>query len=74
MNKTRKQPLHPQEVNLLSELDIEKKRTIVRQLVDSMITHDFSLPTDFNENEWNMLLQCNSMNELRITLKFFISI
>jgi hypothetical protein len=74
MNKDRKLQQQPQDVNLLSELDIDKKRNAVRQLVDSMTNQDFSLPNDFNEAEWNMLLECNSMNELRISLKFVLYI
>ena len=61
-----------QQNSLLSEPDKEKKRLIIQQLIDSMNFQDFSLPNDFNEKEWNYLLDCKAINELKITLRYEI--
>lgn len=62
-----------QQNSLLNEPDKEKKRLIIQQLIDSMNFQDFSLPNDFNEKEWNYLLDCKAINELKITLRYEIN-
>jgi hypothetical protein len=54
---------------LLKGTDLNEKRKVIKEVIDSLNDKDFTIVSDLTENEWNMLLECNTINEIRITLK-----
>ena len=48
---------------------LNEKRKVIKEVIDSLNDKDFTVVSDLTESEWNMLLECNTINEIRITLK-----
>jgi hypothetical protein len=71
MNQTNnyKQSTYVQRNLLLKGTDLNEKRKVIKEVIDSLNDKDFTVVSDLTEIEWNMLLECNTINEIRITLK-----
>ena len=56
--------------HLLKETDLDKKRDNIKHLIEFMSAEDFTLLKDFDDGEWEMLLACQSITELKASLRF----
>lgn len=46
----------------------EEKREIIEKCVDFAVMNDVTLPHDLSEEEWNMLMECSSLNQVKLGL------